>query len=75
MKCIHPSKEVLHCHAPASRDMHELVYSTGMSASMEKKSFAPHMVGSNKCVVINLPTIQEKATHAYNNTTAGVAGK
>jgi hypothetical protein len=55
--------------------MHELVYSTGMPASMEKKSFAPHMVGSNKCVVINLSTIQGKATHVYNNVAAGVAGK
>jgi hypothetical protein len=42
---------------------------------MEKKSSAPHMVGSNKCVIINLPTIQGKATHAYNNAAAGVAGK
>jgi hypothetical protein len=46
-----------------------------MPASMEKKSSAPHMVGSNKCVVINLPTIQGKTTHAYNNAAAGVAGK
>jgi NADP-dependent 3-hydroxy acid dehydrogenase YdfG len=55
--------------------MHELVYSPGMLASMEKKNFAPHMVGSNKCVVINVPSIQGKATHAYNNVAAGVAGK